>query len=733
VPAGGTIRYVRAGAPAGGDGSEAAPFATISTAAGRLGAATIVVARGTYDEHVSLRGGVTLWGASVEGVIVTDTGTRDPGRAVVSAAGNGVVVRNLTISGNSNGADAVGAAHSLRLQDVLIDSPESAGVYIAGGAVFEADNLVVRNVRSVDGRIGRAVSVEMASTATISHAVFDHAAETSLFVGGAGTDVHVSDTAILDTAPRGNDLMRGYGLFVLEGAATVERVTVEGSHEEAVRVSNPGTTLSATDLVVRDVTGRSSDGLGIGLSIDQAATTTLSRVLVERTGNTGMIVDIDGTNVSMADVVIRDSRALATPGPMSGGRGMFIQNGATLTGERVLVARTNGVGVAVAGAAVTFSDLWVRDTTISAVEPTFGHGLGTAMDASVSVTRGVFERNAIIGAGGEAGELHLEDIVVRDTGDGAGVLAQRGLQATLSRALIERTHGVGMSVAVDARLEAEDIVVRDVSPRLSDGLFGAGISAAMNGTLVLRRALVEQATEDGVGVGGASAQIEDLTVRATRARPSDGLGGHGLQMQEGALVTLTRGLFEENHGNGVYAISDGTDVTLIDILARNTHGVRYMGVEGVLGEGLTVIGGAHATISRAFFDHNSEAGIIAYGAGTRATFTDVRVGHTLARECVATGACPEAGGIGSGIVVVAGAALDATRLDVSDNALCGVQVVQDGSLDLHDGVVARNLIGANVQVDGYDIARLQDRVSYPDNGRTLDSSALPVPQPSMGL
>jgi hypothetical protein len=63
---------------------------------------------------------------------------------------------------------------------------------------------------------------------------------------------------------------------------------------------------------------------------------------------------------------------------------------------------------------------------------------------------------------------------------------------------------------------------------------------------------------------------------------------------------------------------------------------------------------------------------------------------------------------------------------VRDNALAGVHIV-DGEVDLHDGEVARNPIGANVQAPGFDLARLQDRVRYVDNGEALSTSVLPVP------
>jgi len=48
-------------------------------------------------------------------------------------------------------------------------------------------------------------------------------------------------------------------------------------------------------------------------------------------------------------------------------------------------------------------------------------------------------------------------------------------------------------------------------------------------------------------------------------------------------------------------------------------------------------------------------------------------------------------------------------------------------MDLHDGVVSYNRIGANVQTGGFDIERLMDRVIYIDNDRNLDMSDLPVP------
>lgn len=62
---------------------------------------------------------------------------------------------------------------------------------------------------------------------------------------------------------------------------------------------------------------------------------------------------------------------------------------------------------------------------------------------------------------------------------------------------------------------------------------------------------------------------------------------------------------------------------------------------------------------------------------------------------------------------------------------CPVGVWPEGlPTDLHDGPVSGGPIGANVQVVGYAIERLEDRVSYADNDVNFDGTALPVPPPS---
>lgn len=52
-------------------------------------------------------------------------------------------------------------------------------------------------------------------------------------------------------------------------------------------------------------------------------------------------------------------------------------------------------------------------------------------------------------------------------------------------------------------------------------------------------------------------------------------------------------------------------------------------------------------------------------------------------------------------------------------------------MDLSEGEIAFNGIGANVQTEGFDARRLSENVRYHDNGANLDASELLVPDPAV--
>ena len=74
----------------------------------------------------------------------------------------------------------------------------------------------------------------------------------------------------------------------------------------------------------------------------------------------------------------------------------------------------------------------------------------------------------------------------------------------------------------------------------------------------------------------------------------------------------------------------------------------------------------------------------------------------------------------SSAVLVAG-------FEITENTICGVQIGPGGGVDLRDGLVGDQPIGANIQDPAFDLSRLMNGVRFEGNDRALDTLALPIP------
>jgi hypothetical protein len=66
---------------------------------------------------------------------------------------------------------------------------------------------------------------------------------------------------------------------------------------------------------------------------------------------------------------------------------------------------------------------------------------------------------------------------------------------------------------------------------------------------------------------------------------------------------------------------------------------------------------------------------------------------------------------------------------VKDPNLCGLHVALEGQADLETGLVEGAQAGVCVS-DDFDVRRLERDVSYSNNDVLLDTTSLPVPEPS---
>lgn len=674
------VLHVLAGADPGGDGTLGAPFATIGEAiAAAPDGALIALSKGTFDEVVTVDRPLTLQGACVAETIVAPSVASET-EAVLTLTGDGATVRDLQVAAARLGV-VVEAADGVRMESVLVAGAQVAGVRVDAAAVLAATDLVVRDTgaRPSDGMNGYGLEVIGGGRADLARAAFERNTTIGITVDGVGAELSASDLVVRDTLSRPSDLLYGSGVGVRFGArVALTRAALEHNRGNAMAVRDEETVLQATDVIARDTQTQELDGIfGGGLEVWRGARAELTRVTLERNHTLAIHAYQAGTEVIATDLVVVDTLARAIDG--RGGEGLEIDEGvhAELTRAAFGRNRSEGLDIRGAGTVLVATDVAVRDMR-TREDMTSGVGLVISGGARAELLRGLFERGRYAGllvmepgSTLAATDLHVEGTRAQEDDGllGCGLWASGETSVQLTRAAFVDNEVAGIYANHGAVLVAEDLAIRDTRAQETDGGFGNGLLLESGATVELHRAALERNRFIGIQVGGAVLTAEDVVIRDTLSRSSDGAAGYGLAAAAGGVAELTRAAIEGNRGVGVL----------------------------------------------------SSLGIGAFDRA-QVTLTDAVVAGTLEKACAEDGCV----GLGIGLGAREGAIV-ATRFRVSDNALCGVQVTGLGVLDLHEGEISRNPIGANVQVDSFDLSRIEDDVRYLDNERNLDSSVLAVP------
>ena len=496
--------------------------------------------------------------------------------------------------------------------------------------------------------------------------------------GGTGTigDPFATIGAALAEADAGDVVALSRGIFP-ESVDLPDGLTLVGACAGETRLEAPTSagaagviTVSGADVVVRDL---ALSGPRPGLWIEgRGRSAHLVGVEIADVELSGLLV-ADGAELSGSSVAIRDVRARAVPGVS--GFGVLVDTRGWLELDHVAIERTAGTAVMAFGTHVALADAAIRD--LEGTQPQ-AHGIEAQGGADIAL------RRAWIGG--------MLDVAV-----------------------------IGFDLLTNLILE--DVVVRATAPR-ADGFGGRGI--ALHGAVAtVRRALLEDLREVAV-IGdeiGGSVLLEDVVIRRVDGRAVDGRGGSAIAMQGGANATLTRVDVAESRGVGVIVFGLSA-ATLTDVAIRETRGLS---ADGDQGSGLQAQDGATVDGIRLAIARARQAGIIAIQRGT-VVLEDAAVDDTRARDC-ATDTCAGRG-FGDGILAAEDGVIELTRFRVRNSARVGV-MVGGGTIDLHHGEVSGHPIGASIQIETFDQARLFDDVLFRDNDRNLDRSALPLPEPGV--
>lgn len=420
-----------------------------------------------------------------------------------------------------------------------------------------------------------------------------------------------------------------------------------------------GARITGGGVLVRDVRP-GSDGKAAGITVTRGGIVELMRIRIERVSGFGVLASDPGSRVALTDSHIRDIRLDQTSGS---GHPASANSGSEIVIERSLVESGFEVGLKFGGVDTrgTLRDVVVRD--IEMRSGMGGAGIAVGAGATLDATRVLVARTPSSGVYVLDANASLHDLVIRDvqaasTGSTSGIAILRTSQASLARVALVNIPGIGLVTARGARTSAEDVSIARTTGTTTMP-YGPAILASEQAELDLARARLEDNSSGMIIATHSMARLRDIDVRSSSDDDDDRrvLVGVGLEVAETAHVSLDRANFDGMRGEAIL-VQDFPDMT------------------------------------------TAPSSLIA---------ADVSITHTAAS------AYAESGAYGSALVVAIGAYARVSRFRFSENAFCGVRVLEDGTADLSDGEISRNEFGADVDTDGFDVARIYDRVSYLDN------------------
>ncbi len=717
--AGSTVVHVLAGAdPALADGSLARPFAFVTDGIRAAGAGGwVLVGRGDYAERV-----VTSTPTHVVGVCAARVALLGPaGVETVSVAGVGATLdlRGVTVRTRGPGV-RVSDGGSLTLRNARIDGAVGAAVEVSGrtATLVATDVALGRTSAPATGMPAAAIHVVGAARARVERCSVVDALRAGIHADGSGTTVQVRRVAIRGVRSH-TDMAGGDGLLASGGATLVASEVFVGGHAEAAALCvQLGSHMQITDAVMQDGRGLPSGLGGYALWSALAGALVANRVLAQGNPQGGVVSGGTYATLDLFDSVVRNTR----PRPDGhAGIGLSALDAATLNATRVIVDRNLSTGALAAGgfSVLRLTESIVRETRAD-VEPASGFGVSIEQGASATIARSLVARNRAAGviARGRGSLLAVSDSLILDTqpdpmGYGYGLEVGSGALATISRARIERSQYAAI-VAVDeaTRIALEDSVVAATVTN-ERGTGGNAVEATMGAVVSARRTRFAGGSEIAL-VGSnphTTIDLADCVVQGTLPLAS-GQGGWAMAVNLGASASLLRTLVRDERDVAIWAADPGTRVSIADSVVRNT-GPRP---NGAAGTGIEVRRGATVAITRVRLSGNTTLHARVTEPGTRMDAHDVLFEELRFTETsqAAIAVSADLGGqfTGSRIAIVGGRSFGLialnpdSRITLRDSLVSGIEpstygfgvgaiAATGGTLDF-ERVVVEHVSGAGI-------------------------------------
>lgn len=449
---GGTVtaeRVVVQGTRPAPDGSVGRGISTET--GGRLHLSTAVI-EGSHSEGVALIGDVE---ADMTDVAIV--GTR--ARASDQTAGTGITMED-------------GA--TLDARRLVLEGNRARGLNILDRAAAKVRDLVVRGTlpREADGLAGGAVAVLNGAAAEIERAWFDRNSTAAVTVE-TGASAALRDVVATNTARQTAGLAFGQGLRVnVDSVLTATRTAIVAAGSQGIAIYG-GSAVSLTDVIVRG-TSREGDAPaidGIGLAATEGSRVSMARGLFESNATHGIVV-LSGSSLDATDLIVRDTRASAAD---DNGIGLHVIDG-TGTVLRSLFERNRVTAVGVSGdtAEVVLTDVTATQTESDGRLGYWGRAVNVQNGGKLSIERAAFDRCRDVGAMAVTrARLDMRDARISgtapracvettcpDSGLGVGIVSMATSTVTVERFIVEDNALAGVQVVLGATMILRSGVVR---------------------------------------------------------------------------------------------------------------------------------------------------------------------------------------------------------------------------------------------------------------------------------
>ncbi len=677
---------------------------TLDASAGQGHTPGVLIA--SLNSEVELSG-LSVVGASYIGIVVASGVVRMSELEVSESASVGLAIYRDNW-----------AATSVQIEGCSLVGNTGMGLmaFEPGTEVTVLDSAILGTRPLPGGGAGYGIQAYEGAHVTVHGCELGGNADVGVTASHSGTEVVLVDTIIRDTQPDGQGT-RGFGVAVIEGAAMqVERCELVHNADTALVAHDPGTEVTLVDTTIRDTSPLDNGDGGSGIAVYDGAR--LHATGCELVGNTvyGLVAYDPATAARLVDTVIRDTLPLQDSAQ---GFGLQVHSGAALEAEGCELVGNVMTGIAVAdpGTNVTLLDTTVAGT-LPVGRGEGGDGIAVSDSATLSAMGCVLTGNADIGllVAGAGTEVTLVDTEIRDTqpdGDGEhgfGLQVESGAVLFAEGCAFEGNSAQGLLLTgAGTRATLSDTAIRDTwSTGSGEGGYGVGLTDGA--ALHAESCVVEGNTWAGVLGYGAGTEVSllDTTIQGTLPSTT-GEGGFGIDVHTGAALLAKACEVVGSTKIGVAVVGAGTHATLLDTSVRDTS----LGADGVFGVGIQVHQGASLSVDGCVLDGNYMAGILAAEAGTGLELVDSSIsgtklspgnnGTTALGIIAQQGASVSATGMlirdndGPGLYAVnQDSLISCTDCRLLDNRFAGVGALDGATLDIHSSSITGTSESANL-------------------------------------